>query len=245
MGLVVSVPSSGVSTGNWNFAKAKRFVARAIGGGTPNDEDLSEAADWINLGIDEMNRRRTWKALQKESADIAVSSGTDSYDLPSDLNHIYAVRMIGSNDRPLHPVETRDMNRAVYGDLDTYSGVPRFYTTFLTGENNQIQVFPVPGADDTLRVYYFRLITELTMDEETLNFPKKWRSAILYKARANMLADHDAETSRLRYWMQEAERAFRQARADDTTRPDRNPRWKSQAEVGVAADVTRPGYWED
>lgn len=226
MQTVVSVPATTTAPGTtYTFAKAKKFVARAVNRNPP-DSELAEAGEFINLAIDEMNRRRPWKWLQAVHSDITVSADDDTYSLPSDINHIYSVRLTGTSDRTLEHVEHRDIGRAIDSDLASYKGTPTHYSTFLSGETNQIVLFPVPDATETLRIRYVKLVTRLALDTETLNFPQKWQAAVLYKARALMLADRDAEKRRLDLWVAEAERAFRQARADDATRPDRNPRLK-------------------
>ena len=216
---VVVQSSRNVPANALTFAYAKRWVARGVS--SVNDpQKLSQAGDAIWAAIQEWNTRHPFNFSSKSHTDITLVVGTMDYDLPSDFNHVHSVRIEGGNDYALRAYPRSLRNRMQDGEDTDFSGPPGTYDIFNVGQLQTISIFPPPDTADTLKIDYYKLITEPVADGEILDLPKKYAWGILYLAKVIMLLDHDPENARVAFWERKAERIFRQARADDDSWPD-------------------------
>lgn len=211
------------------YGRAKAWVAKGVG--RSNDLDtIANAGDAIWSAIQEWNARHAFNFLSKTHTDIPLVSGTRAYDLPSDILHIYSVRVEGGNDQPLRFINQQHWDRMRFFEETEITGVPTLYSLYGSGLTGQILLIPTPDITDNLRIKYFRAITEPTGESDLFDVPKRWVWGILYLAKANLLADHDAENPRTAYWAAKAEKYFQQARADDMRRMDADTRFLAAAE---------------
>lgn len=202
------------------LGQAKVIVARVIG----NEEDsttLARAYDAIRMAVGEWNRRHQFDANAFTHADIDVTAGTASYDLPSNLLHVYDVRLETSQ-RTLAFIRRRLYDRAMWDQ--NAQAYPTHYTLFGSGNSGQIVLLPTPDAAETLRIRYYAGIVVPTDNDTGFGLPDRFAWGIVYKAKALLVMDKNAEDARIPIWLREAERAFREARSDDVERPDEDLR---------------------
>lgn len=202
------------------FGRAKGIVARTVGDET-GPRTLAHAAECLRAAIGEWNRRHQFEWNAVRSYTTAVVAGDDTYDLPAGFLHMHSVRMT-VNDRPLRYMRQRFYDR-VRWDQDT----PTFtshYTLFGHGQDGSIKLIGIPTEDDVLEMRYYQGIVVPTADEDLFGLPERHVWGIIYKAKALLLLDRDAENTRMAHWIVEAEKAFRDAREDDVQRPDEDVR---------------------
>lgn len=204
-----------MSTITWGQAKGQ--VAQVVGG--QNDPEVLEAAEaQITAVFQDWNTSRNWQFLQTLAPDIAITSGTSSYDLPAPFKKPYAALLVTAS-RPLYYLTRRQYNLI---DPDQSATQPSHYTLFNVGTTGQIELIPPNGVNDTLRVWYYRLMSEgPTTDGDTLDVLGRYTNYLLDGARARLLALR-GPTEKLPFWQQAASRGFMMAQADDEGIPDEN-----------------------
>lgn len=152
-------------------------------------------------------------------ADIPVRVAEDTYNLPSPIKRPYSARLT-TNERTLQFKEQREIDRGY--SYQTDQSTPIFYNLFNTAtfstttQNGKVRLFPIPGATDTLRVRYYRPITEPSADGDFIDAPDRYiRAGLLELARYFFLQNHDSETARLGEVKERAERNYVLCKADD------------------------------
>jgi hypothetical protein len=222
------------------FGRAKSMVARTIG--SPEDSDaLAAAGDALQMAVAEWNRRYAFDWFAKTHTDITVSAGTDTYDLPQDFLKEYSVRMT-SNDRPLKFVRQRLYDRS-WWDQSSQSFTTH-YTLWGEGQSGNITLMPMPGESDVLSIRYYAKATTPSHDDDKFGLPDRYVYGLVYKAKAFVLLDRDAENVRAQFWLAEAEKAFREARADDEYHPDEDEGFVPNVEHGsITVGPNNPYYY--
>jgi hypothetical protein len=224
------------------FGRAKSMVARTIG--SPEDGDaLSAAGDALQMAVAEWNRRYAFDWFAKTHTNISVTAGTDTYDLPQDFLKEYSVRMT-TNDRPLHFIRQRLYDRT-WWDQSAQSFATH-YTLWGEGQSGQITLIPMPSGSDTLVIKYYQKATTPSHDDDKFGLPDRYVYGLVYKAKAFVLLDRDAENARAQFWLAEAEKAFREARADDEYHPDEDHGFIAHMDHGSRGwSPSNPYYYMD
>ena len=217
----------------WTLGRAKAHVASAGGrGDASNGPSLARAKDAIEVAIGRWNLEHGWNLRTKAADAISTVASTSTYDLPSDLNHIYSVRLDGSQDSPLTPISRREFDRLWVDQAMT--GTPYHYMYFRLGQDNLIELWPVPSGVFTLTVRYYALITVPSSDDEFLDVPDRYVGSLLKMARAEYLSVLGGKEKMYARIKAEAEHELRLAKREDRHRPDQVGRLRSRAERGVA-----------
>lgn len=131
-------------------------------------DDLTDSKvdNLINQAIRDVSVRFNWPFLAKTDT-IAIVNGTDTYAFPTDADRIQAILLTDSTE----PLEEVSAATGLAADgLSPSTGTPSWF--FIWGE--QFILRPVPDADTTLTVYYFRKPTVLTNDGDSPEFAEQF-----------------------------------------------------------------------
>jgi hypothetical protein len=115
----------------------------------------------INAAIRDISVRFPWPYLAKTST-MSVTASVESVALPSDCDRIASINLEGGS-KPLYEIAP---STAFQSGDSAGSGTPTAY--FLWGEN--VMLRPVPDANSTLNIYYYREPVELSSDGATPEF---------------------------------------------------------------------------
>lgn len=200
-----------MSTMTWG--QAKNQVAQVVGGAGDPETDLAAEAQ-ITAVLQDWNTRRNWQFLQVQASNISVVGGTPTYVLPAAFKRPYSAILDSTT---LAYVTRRRYNRV---DAVQSASTPYYYTLYNEGSTGNIELIPSPVAAGTLKVWYYRLMTEgPTSDGEPLDVLARYANYVLDAARARLLGLR-GPTEKLAFWMQQAESGFMKAQADDEHIPD-------------------------
>lgn len=202
----------------YTFAQAKAQVARIIG----NEADtnlLTEAGDEINRVVDELNLKDLDWLTAEET--IPLVAGTDTYNLAANFRKVYNVRLETTR-LVLKYIEQRAWERVVW-DV-TSSRTPVGYNIFSRSSNTvaQIQVLPPPSSVENLIVKYYRLMTNPSVDGTALDIVERYQGYIIYQAKANILANHGQNESRINFWQARADRMLADMLNESQVQPDQD-----------------------
>lgn len=127
-------------------------------------DDLTDAKvdNLFDQAMRDVSVRFDWPYLAKIDT-IAVTSGTDTYALPADADRLQAF-LVADSTAPLKEVAAATALSAE--GLSPSTGTPSFF--FLWGE--EVVLRPIPDADTTLSVYYFRTPVLMTDDAHVPEF---------------------------------------------------------------------------
>ena len=152
----------------------------------PDDETtLALAGDAWNSAIRAYNRYNwPWEVL---TTDIAVTSGTDTYTLPSQFKAPLAASRLDSNSRPWRRLAYQPYESFVNLYLANSQGIEYSYTLCNTFETGQITFYPVPSSADTIRVWYYRATPTIQTDSTPVEAPETAVEAIMDWARYLMV----------------------------------------------------------
>lgn len=139
---------------------------------------------WINQGMREITRRTL---SEEDTESIATVAGQEEYTLPTDLVMINRVEYFESATDWVYSLEAREFNA-----MDTVGWAahqmtdgnrPFVYTVWGYAPNAKLIVFPKPDITSaTLKVYYYKFATELTIssgtDSSNLDIPEGWTDLI-------------------------------------------------------------------
>lgn len=195
---------------------------------------------WINDGMREV--ARLTETLQTTS-DIAVTASDGTYTAPTDALRIYRAEFKPTGQSNVYPLEYRDFNtmdEVWWSSQTTTTGTPALFTMWGFVPSLTIQLYPVPSVAGTLKVFYYKLPTAVSADNDTIECPAGWEDLIVDYAEYNALRkDRDPR------W-QEAKGLFEQ-HVDQCTALTR--RWSDQvgswgvdAPVGLPAWLIDPGF---
>ena len=106
-----------------------------------------------------------WLDYFTTSSSQAVTSGTDSYTVPTDFYKLRAVWMLdGSRYIRLLPADLDAAHLYTGQTVGTKAG----YRYRLMGRS--LYLMPTPSANETLRIYYIPIKTEMTSDSDSVTF---------------------------------------------------------------------------
>lgn len=218
MSEVVVVGSSGALTCQpWAGNKLVTIVGRFVG--LSNDSQIRAGVlDMLNIAAQEFDLAHDWSFREETAADISVTASDATYTLPSNFKRIYNVRLVGSNERTLHPIDQRSYDRYRQGDQDSTS-IPTHYHLYQAFDAATITLVPTPSASDTLRIRYYRTMPTITDDAtDSLCIPYRAVVPIIYKAAALVAGWKSPEISNL--WEQKYAAALARCIADDMAHGD-------------------------
>lgn len=165
------------------------------------------------------------------AADIPLRAGADTYNLPSPIKRPHTARLV-TNQRTLLWKDQRWIDRSFVNQSP--QAIPSYYNTFNTinfvasptvtssGQNGVIRLFPMPGLTDSIRVRYYRPISQPSGDSDILDVLDRYSYALLELASYYFLRGHDSENPRTGEVKERAEMLFRRAVSDDTNRTEDN-----------------------
>lgn len=216
---------------NLTWGQAKSRVARTAGShGDPNQ--LIVAGYALEEAIRHWEAAKDWKYLLTVAADINITPGDSTYDLPTDFKKIYNVRMIGGNPRVLYFIDKRayDNVRPNQAGQSTPTGYV-LHESLASTVPGQIELVPTNGISDTIRIYYYRRHVipdeiaqgDTAADPDSLDFPARFQNYLLAWARALYLADKGGENERLSFWLNLAMEGLGRAKGEDEFHPDQVP----------------------
>lgn len=198
------------------LALAKAQVAQVIG--NPTDTDLlSEAGAEIQRVVEELNLKDLdWNAAETT---IATIIGTAEYALPADFRKIYSVRL-ATNKRYLKYIEQRMWDRVIADP--TSNRTPVGYNIFPRTSNTValLRVLPPPSQVENMTVKYYSLMDTPSVDGTALDIVERYQGYIIYQAKANLLANHAENESRIAFWQGRADRMFADMLNESQVQPD-------------------------
>lgn len=218
---VIAKPSNfPLSQNFYTFGEAMEQVA-AVDGRTYASANRERARFAVLSAIRFWDIRASWQFMQQAASSTSLVSGTATYNLPTDFRHPMSVKIGGDNARPLQPIMQKELDHWLYEDQSDRSGVPEWYILQGARGTGLITLYPTPNITGTLEMLYVRSMTEPVRDTEIIDVPMKVFYGVIAKGRELYLAEKSTTTTQLQYWAQEAERWFKEARADDAHRhPD-------------------------
>lgn len=138
----------------------------------------AELTRWVNEGQNDIARRAE---CLRATDDIAVTAGTQTYDGPTDLVRATAMEWHPSTSSAIHPLTYRDKHSAdsLWGTTQgTMDGTPMIWTSWGAPPTLTIQVYPTPIEDGELKLFYYKLPTELTTDTDNVGVPTGWEDLV-------------------------------------------------------------------
>lgn len=173
-----------------NDAKARCAVTSA-------DLD-SNFRTWLNQAQQNITTRYSWPFLEKEGT-VTTASSTETYDLPTDLAFVYMVRDT-TNVQKLDFITLREFFLSF--PYPTATGVPRFYrlpgysqSVATTAAVPQVSFYPIPGGTYTLKVLYYRRLSDLVADGDISPIPAEYHELLVnYACSAFFARQGDSRT---------------------------------------------------
>ncbi len=215
------------------FAQAKAQVAQTIGNSTDTDA-LTEAGAEIQRVVEELNLKDLDWLTAEQTIPLVV--GTDEYNLSADFRKVYSVRL-ETNKRPLKYIEQRVWDRSIYDQ--TSNRTPWGYNIFPRSSNTvaQIRILPPPASVENILVKYYKLMATPSVDGTALDIVERYQAWIIYQARANILANHGENDSRIMYWQGKADRMLALMLDESQVQPDNDEGFRP----GFTGDRVFPG----
>lgn len=120
---------------------------------------------WINEIAKDMARRtESLRGTYSQPAVAGTHAYTPAFTSTTNVYRIYRVEYIPSNQSMIYPLEFRDPNAAdeVWGLSQAITqGIPAIWTTWGAPPSLTLQVYPSPAQAGTLKLWYYRLPTQL------------------------------------------------------------------------------------
>ena len=223
----------------YTLAQAAALIAQTAGNATDTDL-LSEAKDEIRHVVDELNLKDLdWLA---SSQTIPLVVGTSDYNLSSDFRKVYSVRL-ETNRRVLSYIEQREWDRAIYDQ--TSNRTPYGYNIFPRTSNTQaqIRILPTPASVENAIVKYYKLMTVPTVDGTALDIVERYQAYIIYQARANVLANHGENESRVQFWQGKADRMLADMLNESQAQPDDDEGMMPGSMGTPKFPIDTPDFW--
>lgn len=145
---------------------------------------------------------------------VSLTFTRDLYDLPTDFKAVYTARLL-SQPRPLQYVGRRVYDRIAYDQ--TSAGAPFLYDLFREGELGKIRMIPPPNASDTLKIRYYRRLSEAA---DPIDVHVDWEPYFIAWAKWHFLTDKKDGSERAREWIQFAQQGVAQMLKGNTNIPD-------------------------
>lgn len=143
---------------------------------------------WINdITRDLARRTESLRATYDQAATNGTASYTPAWTDTTQPYRIYRVEFIPDGQTTTYPLEYRDVNAAdsIWGLSQAQTvGVPAIWTSWNAPPNLSIQVYPTPGTDGTLRIWYYRLPVMLAIDDtsdqgESVDIVDGWEDVLI------------------------------------------------------------------
>ena len=149
---------------------------------------------WINeIMLDMARRTESLRGTYDQAAVAGTKAYTPAWTSTTNMYRIYAIDFIPTGSTLTYPLEYRDRNGAteVWGIMQDTQGTPAIWTSWGAPPTISIQVYPSPSQAGTLRIYYYRLPTQLLTDgtqgASTLDVVDGWEDVLVdgveYKAK--------------------------------------------------------------
>lgn len=128
---------------------------------------------WINEACRDIARRS--ESLLDVSTGIQTIVGFGKYPLPEDVIRVNRVEFeVDDNVYVLEASNYQEMDSR-WGSHQTHtSSYPYAYVLWGTPPRLTIQLYPVPSQVGLLRVFYYRLPSKVTKNEEVVDVPEGW-----------------------------------------------------------------------
>lgn len=139
---------------------------------------------WINEGVKDI-ARRTETLLARQ--DVAAVAGTQEYAFTDTaILRIHRVEYNRTGETHKYALEYRDFGAmdAVWGASQAISqGTPQFFTTWGYPPSLKLIVYPTPAAAGNLKVFYYKLPTDLATDGtaagSNVDVPEGWTDLVV------------------------------------------------------------------
>jgi hypothetical protein len=221
------------------------YIAKVMGGaGNTVKTDLAKES--IKATAEMWSLKNQWHFLLNRQT-ITVLAGTDRYTLTAGaaFSKPFSARFTGPLKRPIRYIPQQFID-AVVTDLTT-PGDPEAYTIIdddvdfdPAAEVQKLQLFPVPRADDTLLLRYYRMFNGAAT---TVDVPLRYLYTFLDCARIHLLMTHDSANPRLPFLIRDmfGDR-YQAGRFQLAIADDRAEGGDDQREGFVPADVEGSGF---
>ena len=144
------------------------------------DDDM--LTRWINDGA--MDIARKAEVLQ-DREDVDCSDGVAEYTLPTDVLRVHRVEFYFDSDTSTkYPLEYRDFQNmdSVWYTNQSSEGTPGYYTLWGFPPSLKIVLFPVPSADGTAKVFYYRIPTRRYGTADAIELPEGYHDLLVHYA---------------------------------------------------------------
>lgn len=216
--------------------EAAIIIART--GGDQNDDEAKEnAKESLRSAIRDFNAANNWEFKFTIKDDYVLAAGQQDIVIEG-LKRVHTIRTV------LPTVKTLRFARLRLIDYTTReqstNSDPVVYVTIDGPESNTIRVYPPCEATTTFQVRYYAEIEEPELDDDIIDVPKRYLTALITRAKYHYLLDYDTEAARCDKTEALSEVLLRKAIKDDKKQPDEIVQMVSRAEYGSAF-----GYLDD
>lgn len=125
---------------------------------------------WINeIALDMARRTESLRGTYSQAAVAGTAAYTPAFTSTTNMYRIYSIEFIPTGSTLTYPLEYRDRNGAteVWGIMQGTQGTPAIWTSWGAPPSISIQVYPSPSMSGTLKLYYYRLPTQLAIASDT------------------------------------------------------------------------------
>lgn len=157
-------------------------VRESLAESTESQWDDDMLTRWINDGAGDIARRA--EVLQDRN-DVDCSDGVAEYTLPTDVLRIHRVEFWFDADPTLkYPLEYRDFQNmdSLWGINQTTENTPSWYTLWGFPPSLKLVLYPVPSANGTARVYYYRTPNRQFSTTGTVEIPEGYHDLLVHYA---------------------------------------------------------------
>lgn len=123
---------------------------------------------WVNEIANDMARRtESLRGTYSQTVTVGTSAYTLAFTSTQQAYRIYRVEYIPTGTGQVYPLEYRDPNSAdeVWGlSQQITEGIPVIWTSWGAPPSLSLQVYPSPSLAGTLKLWYYRLPTQLAID---------------------------------------------------------------------------------
>jgi hypothetical protein len=177
---------------------ALRDRARALSGirlqSLRSDEQIDAV---LNEAYQEIVSLHQWPFL-RSSAQISISSGTDTFETPNGFSEITGVSYsLNSGDSfRLQPITIDELDR-----LNDESGEPVMYARIT---DKEFAIWPSPDASVTFTIRGKQSVGPLSSDSSQPIFDSQFHPMLSYRAASRMLAEEGDDSGRAEFYQNEA-----------------------------------------
>jgi hypothetical protein len=190
-------------------------------GGMSDPNILEAAKDALAEAIQDWNTEKDWRFLQIIAPNIAITSATTRYALPTNFKKPYDAYLVNSQIK-LEYVEARLADTILPGG-GSVAGCSA-YSLYNVGTTGEIELLPT-STTDTLVVRYYRPIIESDRDDAFLDLPSRYVPGVLASARSLLCWDAKDFAGGDR-WAALGTKRLQWAKRDDERIPDEEIRFR-------------------